>query len=451
MLEILAPKQQTFVFKSTKKWNLAHGSVSCGKTIGTLFRFLQAVNECPDSQIWMVGHTASTIYDNAIRLIVEQPARGVPDPLAIYRPFCSWKKGERELWVVDYKGNLKVISTVGAKDSGSIGAIQGKTFSLCYCDEMTLYPDSIIDMIDTRLRNPHSLGIATMNPSYPTHKLKQWIDKARAGDPNYYELSFTLADNPYLSDDYKERIKNSLSGVFFKRNYLGEWCLAEGSIFDFFDRSIHIVARPPRAADYWVVGVDYGTSNAFAAILIGVNCGRQTQSAPMMWVEKEYYWDYKKRGYQKSSSEFAEDLRSFMGPYAVKAVYVDPSAANFKLDLQRRGIHPVNAENDVSEGIIKMISYLKGDPKTGQIYICAECENLIREIEGYVWHPKCLEKGEDEPLKLNDHAVDALRYVLNTHKPPRFDYNIAGGPIGGHKERGVTGEFRPGSEFGFRS
>ena len=406
---------------------------------------MQAVDQCPDSQIWMIGHTSSTIYDNAIRLIVEQPALGLPDPLGIYRPFARWQKGERELWFKDSRDRLKRISTTGARDAGAIGAIQGKTISLVYCDEMTLYPLNIIDMIDTRLRNPHSMGIATMNPSYPTHKLKQWIDKARDGDLNYYELAFTLDDNPYLTEDYKFRIKNSLSGVFYKRNYLGEWCLAEGSIFDFFDRSIHVVPRPPRAADYWIVGLDYGTSNAFCAVLVGINCGLHTQDKPYWWVEKEYYWDYKKRGFQKSSSEFADDLKNWIEPYSVKSVYIDPSAANFRLDLQRRGIHPVNAENDVSEGIIKMISLLKGDPKSGQLVICEECSNLIREIESYVWHPKCIERGEDEPLKLNDHSVDALRYAVNTHKPVLYD--IGDARTLGFKDEGPR---RPASYYGYR-
>jgi len=417
----LSLKQQQFVDQSVKKWNLAHGSVSTGKTTGSLFRFMQAVNNCPDSQIWMVGHTSSTIYDNAVRLIVEPPAIGVPDPLGIYRPFCQWRKGERELWFVDSEGRIKKISTTGARDSGAIGAIQGKTFSLVYCDEMTLYPLNIIDMIDTRLRNPHSMGFATMNPSYPTHKIKGWIDRAKDGDPNYYELQFLIDDNPYLEESYKQRLKNSLSGVFYKRNYLGEWCLAEGSIFDFFDRSLHVVSRPPRSADYWVVGIDYGTNNAFAAVLIGINCGIATQDKPFWWAEREYYWDYKKQGYQKSSSEFADDLKVWLEPYSVKTIYIDPSAANFKLDLQRRGMHVVNAENDVNAGIIRTISLLKGDIKSGQLLICSECTNLIREIESYVWHPKCIEKGEDEPLKVNDHAVDALRYAVNTHKPARYE------------------------------
>ncbi len=49
------------------------------------------------------------------------------------------------------------------------------------------------------------------------------------------------------------------------------------------------------------------------------------------------------------------------------------------------------------------------------------CTNLIREIESYVWDPKSSEKGYDEPLKKDDHAVDALRYAITTHKVSSFD------------------------------
>lgn len=412
MTQLLAPKQLEFIYNSTRKINLAHGSVRSGKTMGITFRFMQAVAACPDSKIWMIGHTASTIYDNVIRLILETPEPGLPDPLAVFRPYCTWRKGDRELIYRD-----KIISTVGAKDSGAIGAIQGKTMSLAYCDEMTLYPDNIIDMISTRLSNPHSMLFASMNPSNPTHKLKKWIDMAAAGDKNYYALKFVLDDNPYVDEEYKLRVKNSLSGVFFKRNYLGEWCLAEGAIFDFFDRDIYVVRRPPKAADYWIVGIDYGTNNAFSAVLIGVNCGMYDQSKPMMWAEKEYYWDFKKTGRQKTSSEFADDLKNWLEPYAVKSIYVDPSAANFKLDLQRRGMRPVNADNDVYNGILKMTDEMKA----GKLFVCSECTNLIREIESYVWDPKCAEKGDDEPLKKDDHAVDALRYAVMTHKPVTFN------------------------------
>jgi PBSX family phage terminase large subunit len=435
MPHLLADKQLQFILNSTKRWNLAHGSVSCGKTVCSLFRFMQAVGQCPDSQIWMIGHTSSTIYDNAVRLILE--SKGENDPLSVFKPFCTWLKGERELRYKD-----KIISTVGAKDSGAIGAIQGKTMSLVYCDEMTLYPESIIDMIDTRLRNPHSMGFASMNPSHPQHKIKKWIDKAAAGDPNYYQLHFTLDDNPYLNDSYKDRIKNSLSGVFYKRNYLGEWCLAEGAIFDFFERGVYVVNRPPRAADYWIVGVDYGTNNAFAAVLVGVNTGKYAQGGGMLWVEKEYYWNSKDKGRQKLNSEYAEDLKNWLEPYAVKCIYIDPSAAAFRLELQRKGMHVVDADNDVDNGIQKMTS----DMKAGRLFVCGECTNLIREIEGYVWDPKSAERGIDEPLKQNDHAIDALRYAVYSHKVPNYSNDEYWRKIEEEKNK----KWRPGSDYGFR-
>jgi PBSX family phage terminase large subunit len=411
-LNPLADKQLEFVLNSTATINLAHGSVRCGKTVGTLYRFMQAAYMCPDSQIWMIGHTSSTIFDNAVRLIIEPAAQGLPDPLAIFRPFCTWSKGDRELRFGD-----KVISTVGVNNSGALGVIQGKTFSLCYCDEMTLYPDSILDMINTRLSLPHSMLIGTMNPTAPSHKVKGWIDRGLEGDKRYYSLHFTLDDNPFVSERYKHDIKNSLSGVFYKRNYLGLWCMAEGAIFDFFDKDLHVIKRAPTAAEYFIVGIDYGTSNAFAAVLIGVNTGKSFQGDPVMWVEDEYYWDSKVRGVQRLNHEYADDLKQWLEPYGPKSIYMDPSAAAFKLELNRRGMRVTEANNEVSDGIQIMTSLMK----RGDLLVKANCKNLIREIEGYVWDDRRIEKGEDEPLKKNDHAVDALRYAVATHKISRFD------------------------------
>lgn len=401
MPEPFAPKQLEFIINSTAKWNLAHGSVRSGKTVGTLFRFMQACDSCPDSQIFMVGHSSDTIYQNAIRLVMES------EQLSMFRPFCNWFSGKRQLKYRD-----KTIATIGAKDEGAIGQFQGKSMSLVYCDEMTLYPESIIDMIDTRLSFPYSMGFASMNPSHPSHKIKQWIDKAEAGDPNYYSLHFTLDDNPYVDNQYKQRIRDSLSGLFYKRNYLGLWCLAEGAIFDFFDRKIHVVSKPPRAAEYWVAGIDYGTSNNFACVLMGVNSGHNTQSGVMRWFEKEYVWDSKKQGRQKTNSEYADDVLEFLEPYGVRAIYVDPSAASFKLELRKRGLHVIDADNDVINGI----TYMTSEMCKGSLFVCKDCPELIKEIEGYVWDPKSSERGEDKPLKKADHQIDAARYCCFTHK-----------------------------------
>lgn len=406
MTNPLSTKQIEFIKNAKARWNLAHGAVRTGKTIGTLFSFMHAVNKCPDSQIFMVGHSSDTIYQNAIRLLLES------EQLAIFRPFCTWYSGKRQLMFRD-----KTITTLGAKDEGAIGSFQGKTFSLVYCDEMTLYPESIIDMIDTRLSNPHSMGFASMNPSHPNHKIKKWIDKAENGDKNYYSLHFTLEDNPYVDESYKKRIRDSLSGLFYKRNYLGLWCLAEGAIFDFFDRAVHVSKSPPEAAEYWVAGIDYGTTNNFACMLMGVSTGRYTQTGIKRWFEKEYVWDSHKMGRQKTNSEYADDVLAFLEPYGVRSVYVDPSAASFKLELRKRGFTVIDANNDVFNGIDYMVS----EVRKGNIMICEDCENMIREVESYVWDPKKSEKGYDQPLKKDDHCIDAARYVCFTHKISVYD------------------------------
>ena len=399
MPDPLSKKQLEFIVNGTRKWNLAHGSVRTGKTVCTVFAFMHAMINCPDSKIYIVGHTFDTAYRNVVRMLMES------DEMSIYRPFLTWSG--KKLYFKD-----KVITVLGAKDEGAIGNFQGLTISLVYCDEMTLYPESIIDMIDSRLSLPYSKGYAAMNPSHPKHKLKQWIDKAEQGDSNYYALHFTMDDTPYVDDAYKKRIRDSSTGIFYKRNYLGLWCLAEGAVFDFFDPKIYVLKRPPCAADYWVAGIDYGASNPFACLLLGVSTGKNSHTGKVLWVEREYYWDHKKREKTKTNSELALDVQDFLQDYDVKQIYIDPSAASFKAELRKLGLRPIDANNDVEEGIYKMTSEMK----RGFLYVCQECKNTIREIESYVWDTKAAEKGYDEPLKKDDHAIDALRYVVNTHK-----------------------------------
>ena len=403
MQDILSKKQIEFIKNSTKKWNLAHGSVRCGKTVGTVFRFVELIDDCPDSKIYIVGHTFDTAYRNVVRLLMES------SELSFFRKFFTWSG--KKLYYKD-----KIITVLGAKDEGAIGNFQGDTHSLTYCDEITLYPESIIDMIDTRLSQPWSKGIATMNPSHPSHKVKKWIDEAEKGNPDYYSLHFTLEDNPFVDQSYKDRLKNSLSGVFYKRNYLGLWCLAEGAIFDFFDRNIYVLDKPQRAAEYYIAGIDYGASNPCACVLIGVDTGRNNQMGKQMWVEGEYYWDHKKRERSKTNSELADDITNFLEPYGVKNIYIDPSAAAFKTELRRRGLHTTDANNDVLDGI----TYMTSEMKKGNLFVLSHCKNTIREIEGYVWDNKASERGHDEPVKKNDHIVDALRYSIFTHKVPEY-------------------------------
>jgi PBSX family phage terminase large subunit len=220
-----------------------------------------------------------------------------------------------------------------------------------------------------------------------------------------------LDDNPYVPQDYKDRIKSSLSGVFYKRNYLGLWCLAEGAIFDFFDRKLHITHKPP-AAEYYIAAIDYGASNPFACLLIGVSTGRYTQAGKHLWVDQEYYWDPKVTERGKTNSEFAQDIQKFLQDYNIRSIYIDPSAAAFKREMQKLGLTTIDANNEVLDGITMVCSEMR----KGNLTIRPGCKNLIKEIESYVWDKKASERGDDKPVKAGDHAIDALRYAIATHK-----------------------------------
>jgi len=139
-------------------------------------------------------------------------------------------------------------------------------------------------------------------------------------------------------------------------------------------------------------------------VLVGYNDNQK----PEIWVEKEYYWDSKKMGFQKTNADYANDLNREFGGYPVRMAYLDPSAASFQTELRRQKIPVTQANNEVLDGI-RCISTLLSERS---LVICKNCTNLIKEIEGYVWDDKAVKRGEDKPMKQRDHAIDALRYVI---------------------------------------
>lgn len=384
----LSPKQKEFIRDSTAKINIAHGAVRSGKTHASLVRFIELAINCPDNDIIMIGNSFSAIEANAARPIADTLMRG----------YCTWQRGNQTLLMGD-----KRIRALGAHDESAVRAIQGNTHSLAYVDEMTTIPVNFMDMLTTRLSKPHSKMVGTCNPDSPVHPVKtQFLDNP---DKEYaYGLHFEIDDNPSLDEKTKRDLKTKYTGLFYQRYIQGLWVQAEGAIFSDFDRQTHVIPRAPGCAQQFYVGIDYGAQNPFAAVMIGY----RSEHTPRFWVEKEYYWDPKKTFRQKTNSEFADDIERFIDGYNVRGLYLDPSAESFSVELKRRKIRCLEAENDVFPGITFMSNLISNH----QLKILDACPNLIREMEMYVWDPKKAARGIEEPIKTADHAVDALRYAL---------------------------------------
>jgi PBSX family phage terminase large subunit len=385
----LTPKQLETIRQAKSHINIWEGSVRSGKTFASLIGWLHFVLNCPDDDLIMVGRTSATIYNNAVKWYQE-----------FYPQITTYQPGNQLLIL-----GSKRVELIGANDQTSYTKIAGNTRSGAYVDEASLIPWSFMQMLDQRLSKDHSRMFCTTNPDSPFHPLKEWIDKA--DNKNFSVFTFRLDDNPFLSQDYVERLKLTNKGLYYKRYILGEWCQAEGAIFDFFEESLHIIEKPPSYAKYYLVGIDYGTKNPCAFVLIGVN----DDVRPSIWVEKEYYYDSSKIGRQKTDGQYAIDFKKFIEGYPIRKIYIDPSAASFKTELSRHGIHTVDANNDVIDGIRTVSSLMASE----NFKICKQCKNTIREMQSYVWDENAAKKGEDKPVKENDHILDGIRYTLHTH------------------------------------
>lgn len=394
----LSPKQKLAFTKSYARINIAEGAVSSGKSHVFMYRFLDEIRRGPMGNgetglDYMIGgKSESSVIRNVLRPL-DRELGGIIRFNHSQRYFDLW-------------GNR--IYVVGANDERAEGKIRGWTLASALIDEATLSPQSFFKMTLSRLRVEGAKLFATTNPDSKFHWLKtDFLDKFADDKEELASFKFKLDDNPYLTDAYKESIKKEYSGLWYRRFIEGEWVQAEGAIYDFFDQDLHTVENAPTYAKYFLVGIDYGTTNPFAAVLLGFNDDHH----PALWVEKEFYWDAKVMGYQKTDAEYARDIMREFAGYPIKLFYLDPSAQSFEVELRRNKLPVKQAKNEVLDGI-RCVSTLLSQ---GDLVIRRSCINLLKEIESYVWDDKSIRLGEDKPIKQRDHALDALRYVLFTH------------------------------------
>jgi len=339
----------------------------------------------------MCGRTEPTIKRNIIRPLYEL----IGEDLVYHSG-----KGEVSLWG-------RTIDVVGANDERAEAKIRGSEYAGALLDEVTILPENFVKMLFSRLSVPGAQLFGSTNPDSPFHWLKtEYID--RQDTLNIKVFSFSIEDNPSLTQEYKNDLKKEYQGLWFDRYIEGKWVLAEGAIFDFFTESMHCIDHPPGNATYYICGIDYGTSNPCVYSLIGYNASLY----PNIWLEKEYYYDSKAKNRQKTDSEYAQDLVSFIAGYNVKAVYIDPSALSFKVEMRRMGIPNVmDAVNDVLPGIRFQGQLISN----GTYKICRSCTNSIKEYSTYLWDERASKRGVDQPLKSNDHCCDSQRYALFSH------------------------------------
>lgn len=391
---------------------IADGAVRSGKTVSMSLGFVVwAMNTFENKNLAICGVTQNSIYRNVVKELKKML------PLCGYK--CDHKRTEFLLTVSDANGKKNDFYLFAGRDERSQDPIAGITLAGAFFDEAALMPQSFVQQVMLRCSIDGAKHWFNCNPAgSEQHWFKQTIIN-QYRQMNYAYLHFTMDDNLSLSEAVKARYKRQYVGIYYRRYIEGRWVAAEGVIYDMWDEKENVFEEGYRpeaelAQNERYVGVDYGTTNP----MVFLDC---YDTGEELLINNEYYFDSRKTltRTQKTDKEYADDFEEFIDHDYGVTVIVDPSAASFIAELRNRGYRVRPANNDVSDGIRVTSTMIK----TRHIKVRKDATpNLVKELGLYLWDDKATLRGEEKPLKINDHAMDAMRYLCRTIMP---DWRLA--------------------------
>jgi len=262
-----------------------------------------------------------------------------------------------------------------------------------------------------------------MRPALSDHQGFAWFIGTPQGFNHFYELfkreekskeyksfHFTSYDNPFLLKDEIEQARRDMTEDAFAQEYMADFRKFTGLIYKEFDRKVHII-EPIDIPSHWQIyrAMDFGAKNPTVCLWIAVD------TVDNVYVFDEYY-----RSGERSS--FHANVIKAKTDRDVLITYGDPSAEQEQLDYAEHEVYITpadkftpNNKSWVNYGIGRVAELLKVDAQTGKpkLFVFKHCENIIREFESYRWMEKRDELNSREtPEKVDDHAMDALRYFV---------------------------------------
>jgi phage terminase large subunit len=281
--------------------------------------------------------------------------------------------------------------------------IKSTNFNYIWVEEANeiSWEDYII--LKLRLRGPVKSGevnqiILSLNPSDSTG----WIPLKLTGsepkgktylglEPETEVVHSTYTDNPYLDSAYTKLIEDlaTQDEGFYRVYALGLWGRLEGKIYSNYE----IVPELPKIeGGHWAYGLDFGYSSI--STLIKVHTFQDKT-----YVNEVFY----KKNWTNA------DIIEALGHVPRGDIYGDPSSKQAVKEISQAGYTALEGIKDVKESIDLC--------KRQKLIIPQASVNLIKEIQNYHWKANPKATGQDdaflpEPVKYNDHAVDAMRYAV---------------------------------------
>ena len=349
---------------------LLYGGAGSGKSYSTAIWLLEKALKERNKRFLITRKTLPSLKVSCLQLFREL--------LSKYNLSYEFNKSELEM----------VINTnqILFKSLDNADKIKSAEFNYIWAEEATELTHQDYLQLRLRLRRKNDLNnqiITTFNPIDQFHWLKtKVLDREKVSS---FQSNYKM--NPFLSKEYIEQLEGlaEVDENYYRIYALGEWGVLKNLIYSNWDT----VTVLPEDYDEIIYGLDFGYINPTVLVEIRL---KENEA----WVQELIYQS------RLTNSDLIELLKMKVDKNA--QIYADSSEPQRIDEIYKAGFNIYPANKDIKFGINKVKEY--------KLHILEDSTNTIKEIRSYKWREDKEGRILEEPVKFNDHAMDAMRYAL---------------------------------------
>lgn len=368
----------------------------CGRRWGKTTLAIDQMKACAGQGDKRIAYVAPT-YQQARDIAWEQLKRDCHE--------ASESINEARLEIRLVNGSLIIL-----RGWESIETLRGQQYDLVILDEVAMMRNFVTswqEVIRPTLTDTRGEGIFISTPKGFNHFYD--LFNVEQKDKDYKSFHFTSYDNPHVPSDEIDKAKQELTEDRFAQEYLADFRKMEGLVYKEFNRDRHIFEEEEFSSVKIFGGVDFGFTNPCAVYTI------KKDKDANYWITDEWY----------KTKQTDIQIADYVSALKWNECYPDPESASGCEELRRKGVNVrdvIKNKDSVRNGINAVRELFKAH----RLFIHSSCVNLIWELETYAYPNKKPDRNEDEnPIKDNDHGLDAIRYALSMEKTSkRLTVNI---------------------------
>jgi phage terminase large subunit len=302
-------------------------------------------------------------------------------------------------------------SEIAFRSADDADSLRGPNRAWLWFDEpRNLRTREAFDVVFAQLRIGQCKAWLTTTPAGIFH----WIYQLFVENPllNSTYIIAKTDENPHLPPAYVANLRSQYTDVFAAQELDAQFVSVEGAIYDNFSLELNVTPDAeynPDKHTFWGCddGYAHGEGPGSAGFHPRAFIVAQQRGDGGFNVFDEYYQTLALP--EKSIDDFL--ARGYHKP---RLAMVDSSAVELRRRLADKGIMNAGGSHKIADGIKIVRRFICDGNDVRLLKIHPRCKNLIRELQAYRYDDRSssVDAGEPKPLKVDDHLVDALRYLL---------------------------------------